>query len=118
MRLGALVFMLFYGLAEANDSGKNDRVTSTQLYWGDTHVHTSFSPDASLNGNIRIGPEEAFRFARGQVIEGHNGKTAKLERPLDFLVVTDHAEYLGLLPRIRNKVPQSWKIESPVGGAT
>ena len=40
----------------------------TQLYWGDTHLHTSNSPDASLNGNTLIGPEEAFRFARGEEV--------------------------------------------------
>ncbi len=109
MRLGALVFMLVCGFAKADDGGEKGHVTSTQVYWGDTHLHTSFSPDASLNGNIRLGPEEAFRFARGQAIEGHNGKTAKLGRPLDFLVVTDHAEYLGLLPRIRDKDPAVMK---------
>ena len=109
MRLGALVFMLIHGFAMADKGGEKGHLISTRVYWGDTHVHTSFSPDASLNGNIRIGPEEAFRFARGQVIEGHNGKSAKLKRPLDFLVVTDHAEYLGLLPRIRNKDPAVMK---------
>lgn len=58
-----------------------------------------------MNGNVRIGPAEAFRFARGEEIEGHAGHRAKLERPLDFLVVADHAEYLGLLPRIRSRDP-------------
>ena len=64
----------------------------TQVYWGDTHLHTSYSPDASMNGNFRIGPAEAFRFARGEIIEAHNGQSARLKRPLDFLVVADHAE--------------------------
>ncbi len=77
----------------------------TQLYWGDTHLHTSYSPDASLNGNTKIGPDEAFQFARGDAIEGHSGAMAKLKRPLDFLVVADHAEYLGLFPKIRAKDP-------------
>ena len=78
---------------------------ATRLYWGDTHLHTNNSPDASLNGNIRIGPDEAYRFARGEAVQGHSGAAAKLERPLDFLVVSDHAEYLGLLPRIRDGDP-------------
>ena len=100
----------------------------TSLYWGDTHLHTNNSPDASLNGNIRIGPEEAFRFARGEAVEGHSGAPAKLERPLDFLVVSDHAEYLGLLPRIRdgdtlvlkNDVTRRWRdmIDSGDGEQT
>ena len=89
----------------AGEGASDDGTTGTQLFWGDTHVHTSFSPDASLNGNIQIGPEESFRFARGDAITGHNGETAQLKRPLDFLVVSDHAEYLGLLPRIRNQDP-------------
>ena len=88
----------------------------TRLFWGDTHLHTNNSPDASLNGNFRIGPEDAFRFARGEAVTGHSGATAKLERPLDFLVVSDHAEYLGLLPRVRagdslimkNEVTRRW----------
>jgi hypothetical protein len=81
-------------------------VPATQLFWGDTHLHTSYSPDASMNGNFRIGPAEAFRFARGEIIEAHNGQSARLKRPLDFLVVADHAEYLGLLPRIREQDPK------------
>ncbi|NKB35632.1 MAG: DUF3604 domain-containing protein [Gammaproteobacteria bacterium] len=77
----------------------------TRLFWGDTHLHTSYSPDASLNGNTQIGPEEAFRFARGEAIKSHSAGQAQLKRPLDFLVVADHAEYLGLLPKIRSKDP-------------
>ena len=88
----------------------------TRLFWGDTHLHTNNSPDASLNGNFRIGPEDAFRFARGETVAGHSGAMAKLARPLDFLVVSDHAEYLGLLPRVRagdplimeNEVTRRW----------
>ena len=80
-----------------------DHAPQRQLYWGDTHLHTFNSPDASMNGNYRIGPAEAFRFARGEAIEGHSGQNAQLTRPLDFLAVTDHAEYLGLLPRIRSR---------------
>ena len=45
-----------------------------------------------------IDPDDAFRFAKGEVLTGHNGMKVKLRRPLDFLVVTDHAEYLGVLP--------------------
>jgi len=98
----AAVFVsLIGGYALADDAG----VPRTQLFWGDTHLHTSNSPDASMNGNIRIGPEEAYRFARGDAIQSHSGQAAKLARPLDFLVVADHAEYLGLLPRIRSRDP-------------
>ncbi len=68
------------------------------VYFGDTHLHTSYSPDAGLLGNRKIDPTEAFRFASGKVVEAHNGMKVKLNRPLDFLVVTDHAEYFGIAP--------------------
>jgi hypothetical protein len=71
------------------------------VYWGDTHLHTANSADANMMGALRLGPAEAFRFARGLPVEADNGMTAKLARPLDFLVVCDHAEYLGLLRRLR-----------------
>ena len=86
-------------------AAKQPGVAATTLFWGDTHLHTSYSPDASLNGNTQIGPEEAFRFARGEAIESHSAGTAQLKRPLDFLVIADHAEYLGLLPKIRSQDP-------------
>lgn len=71
-----------------------------QMYWGDTHLHTSYSFDAAMMGNKGLGPEEAYRFARGEEIRANNGMIAKLNRPLDFLMVSDHAEYLGLVPMI------------------
>ena len=68
------------------------------VYFGDTHLHTSYSPDAGLLGNRNLGPTDAFRFASGEAVKAHNGMMAKLNRPLDFLVVTDHAEYFGIAP--------------------
>ncbi len=68
------------------------------VYWGDTHLHTNYSPDANILGNTKLGPAEAYRFARGEEIAANNGMIAKMNRPLDFLVVSDHAEYLGILP--------------------
>ena len=91
----------FFSISASSVIAEQKKEFTSQLYWGDTHLHTSYSPDASLNGNTKIGPEEAFRFAKGEAIESHNGTMAQLERPLDFLVVADHAEYLGLLPKIR-----------------
>ena len=67
------------------------------VYWGDTHLHTSYSTDAGMFGNS-LGPEEAFRFARGEEVLTSHGERARLIRPLDFLVVSDHAENLGLAP--------------------
>ena len=70
-----------------------------QVYWGDTHLHTSYSTDAGLFGN-RIGPDEAYRFAKGEIVTSSTGVRARLQRPLDWLVVADHAENLGLAPMI------------------
>ncbi|MCP5058773.1 MAG: DUF3604 domain-containing protein [bacterium] len=75
------------------------------LLWGDTHVHSSFSMDASTMGNTRLHPGEAYRFARGETVTSSTGQSVQLDRPLDFLVVSDHAEYMGVLPKLRAKDP-------------
>jgi hypothetical protein len=75
-----------------------------RVFWGDTHVHTSYSTDAGMIGN-RLGPDEAYRFARGETVVSSTGVRARLQRPLDFLVVADHAENLGLAPMIAEKNP-------------
>ncbi len=68
----------------------------TQVYWGDTHHHTSNSGDAFMAGD-RLTPEDSYRFARGEEVVSSSGVPAKLSRPLDFLVVSDHAEGLGVM---------------------
>ena len=72
-----------------------------EVFWGDTHVHSSFSMDASSAGNVRLDPGDAYRFAKGEAVQAYNGMTARLDSPLDFLVVSDHAEYMGVLPMLR-----------------
>ena len=72
-----------------------------QVFFGDTHLHTSFSPDAGLIG-ATMTPDDAFRFARGQKVISSTGIPARLARPLDFLVVSDHAENLGLPAAVAN----------------
>ena len=62
-------------------------------YFGELHLHTSYSLDAFIGGN-RNTPEEAYRFARGEPML-INGQSHKLKRPLDFAAVTDHAEFIG-----------------------
>jgi len=68
----------------------------TRPLFGDTHHHTSNSGDAFMAGN-RLSPEEAYRFALGEEVVSSTGVPAKLSRPLDFLVISDHAEGLGLM---------------------
>ena len=72
-----------------------------RLLWGDTHLHTNMSADAGSFGNRDVGPQDAYRFARGETVTAHNGMPLRLARPLDFLVVADHSEYLGLFPHLR-----------------
>jgi Protein of unknown function (DUF3604) len=79
-----------------------------QVFFGDTHLHTSYSTDASMVGNT-LGPEDAYRFARGETVTSSTGLPARLSRPLDFLVVTDHAENLGLAPAIAESNPELLK---------
>jgi hypothetical protein len=67
----------------------------TRVYFGDTHLHTSNSGDAFTEGN-KLSPEDAYRFARGEEVISSTGVPMRLSRPLDFLVVSDHAEGLGL----------------------
>lgn len=69
---------------------------STNVYWGDTHLHTAASADAFGFGN-KLNDEEAYKFARGQEITSAGGLRVKLSRPLDFLVVADHAEAFGAM---------------------
>ena len=97
-----------YGPTGADHIGQKEYSPYLQIgyprnvYWGDTHLHTSFSTDAGMIGN-QLGPEEAYRFARGETVVSSTGVRARLQRPLDFLVIADHAENLGLAPMIAEK---------------
>ena len=70
---------------------------ATRVYWGDTHLHTSYSMDAGAFGN-RLGLEEAYRFARGEEIDSTMAGRVRLARPLDFLVIADHSDNMGFFP--------------------
>ncbi len=83
-----------------------------RVYFGDTHLHTSYSTDAGMIGNT-LGPEDAYRFARGETVTSSTGLPAKLPRPLDFLVVADHAEGLGVAPMIAESNPVI--LKDPLG---
>jgi hypothetical protein len=71
----------------------------TQVFWGDTHLHTALSMDAGAFG-ARLLPEDAYRFARGKELTSSTGLRVKLSRPLDFLVVADHSDNMGFFPRL------------------
>ena len=70
------------------------------VYWGDTHLHSNQSLDAYGVGNRTLGPDDAYRFAKGDTVTAQSGQAVRLSRPLDFLVVADHAENLGVMPRL------------------
>jgi hypothetical protein len=68
------------------------------LLWGDTHTHSSYSFDAFLSANMTADPDTAYRFAKGEpVLHPLHRARVQLARPLDFLVVADHAEGLGVM---------------------
>jgi hypothetical protein len=71
----------------------------TQVYWGDTHLHTGMSMDAGAFG-ARLNPKDAYRFALGEELTSSTGLQVKLSRPLDFLVVADHSDNMGFFPRL------------------
>lgn len=74
-----------------------DRNFPARPLFGDTHLHTAVSFDAGVFG-ARLTPRDAYRFAKGQQITTNTGQQAKLSRPLDFLVVADHSDNMGLFP--------------------
>jgi hypothetical protein len=75
-----------------------------RLLWGDTHLHTSYSFDAYLNRNMSADPDTAYRYAKGlPVIHPYHRARVQIETPLDFLVVADHAAYLGVMRTIVNQ---------------
>ena len=87
------------------DADIKETAYSERVYWGDTHLHTSNSIDAFGFG-VKLGPEEALRFARGEEVTATWGLKAKLERPLDFLVVADHSDQMGLFPDLVGGKPE------------
>ena len=117
-----LAILTFPGLALAQDIGSPDpdaisglypgkvyspyaqRSFPSKVYWGETHLHTGLSLDAGVFGNI-LGPEDAYRFARGEEIKSSTGQPVKLGRPLDWLAVTDHTDMMGIAIDIQRGAP-------------
>jgi hypothetical protein len=77
----------------------------TRPFFGDTHLHTSFSMDAGAAG-ARLTPRDAYRFARGEEVTASSGQPVKLSRPLDFLVVADHSDGFGFFPLLISGDPE------------
>jgi len=73
--------------------------THKNAYFGDLHVHTNWSFDAFIFG-VKVDPDDAYRFGKGEAIDHVGGQQIKIKRPLDFMAVTEHAEYMGLYPQM------------------
>lgn len=96
------------GLNSASAKDKNERV----LLWGDTHLHTKYSGDAYALRNWSVTPDDAYRFAKGEpVAHAFSKARMQLKTPLDFLVVTDHAEYMGVMQLVENNSEALAKTE-------
>ena len=84
----AATVLIVTGVAQQRNPERN-------AYFGETHIHTSWSFDAYVFGNMKAGPEDTYKFAMGQPIDHPAGYKVKITRPLDFMAVTDHSEYAG-----------------------
>jgi len=81
-----------------------DRAFPTDVYFGDTHVHTGLSADAGGSGT-RLMPRDAYRFARGEQVISNTGQPVKLARPYDFFMITDHSDAMGAITDIIDGAP-------------
>ncbi|MGH0028816.1 MAG: DUF3604 domain-containing protein [Myxococcota bacterium] len=113
--LATLLFIPLAGPAAADDAADQrytgrayspyaDRDFPDRVFWGDTHLHTSFSMDAGAFGN-RLGLDAAYEFARGQQVTSSTGQPVRLSRPLDYLVVADHSDNMGFFPDLVSGKP-------------
>jgi len=82
-----------------------DRNFPQRPLFGDTHLHTAASFDAISFGTA-LTAEDAYRFARGEEVTSSTGVRGKLSRPLDFLVVADHAENMGTMGAMKDGLPE------------
>ena len=102
-----------------------NRAFPTQVYFGDTHVHTGISADAGGSGTTLM-PRDAYRFARGEQITSNTGQPVRLASPFDFYMITDHSDGMGLITDIKNGAPnimadplgKDWHQRFTKGGET
>ncbi len=112
------------GLARGTYLPDADRKFPTRVLWGDEHLHTGWSGDASLGGTT-LTPEDAVRFARGETVKSSTSEDAKLDVPLDWLAVTDHSDGYGTASELRAGNPEMladptakrWAAMTAAGGA-
>ena len=83
-------------------------------YFGDVHVHTGWSFDALTNGS-KTTPTDAYAWAQGKAITGSGGPEMQIKTPLDFYMVADHAEYMGVFNQMSNPDSPISKTETRQG---
>ena len=110
--MSALIISCTVFADEKNYSPYVNQSFPQNVYFGDTHLHTSYSTDAGMVGNTTT-PEQAYRVAKGETITSPTGLLVQLKRPLDFVVISDHAENLGLAPFIARS--DKSVLETPTG---
>ena len=86
------------------------RAFPSRVYWGDTHLHTGLSMDAGLFGNT-TGLDTAYRFAKGEEVMAASGQPVRLGRPLDWLVLTEHSDGMGMVQDIAKGAPDILESE-------
>jgi hypothetical protein len=86
------------------------RAFPEKALWGDSHLHTELSMDAGLFGN-RLPPREAYRFARGEEVVSSSGQPVRLSRPLDWLVIADHSDGMGMAGDLADGRPEVMTYE-------
>ena len=109
-----LIGILILGVSAASGAESNAETIEypTTPLFGDTHLHSSWSTDAGMGG-ASLGPEVAYRASRGERVTSHTGLSFQLDRPLDFVVLADHAENLGLADYLRRSDPLA--LNNPTG---
>lgn len=108
----AVLLLWLAGGLSACHKADRDAPYPRHLLWGDTQVHSKLSMDAHIYGNTHLGPDAAYRFAKGERVDLPGGGQAVLKRPLDFLVVADHAEYLGVRVGLSDGNPDLLETET------
>jgi hypothetical protein len=100
----AVSLLLLAGMSNASESLPHMQNTfPSKLLWGDTHIHTNLSFDANFSNGYRVGPEEAYKLARGELVQGNLGMPVQLAKPLDFVAIADHAVNMGLVQAVWDK---------------
>ena len=94
----AIIVLTMLSLLPSRSVAEHSPVIPARVFWGDTHL----SRDAFVMGT-RLTPEDAYQFAKGEVVRASGGQEAKLRRPLDFLMVADQAENMGVMPMLISK---------------